>query len=288
MSAEGDTFAESDPFASSFAGAAEADPEPEPLDPNEFTFLSGPGARSGDPFAAPAAPEPSEDPAPPATAQEESEHATPADAFGFVALPTTQEDAPAEAPAPFAPPPAEPAAFQAPEPPAPAPTPPQQATYDPFADAAASTPAREDAPSFAPVAFFDPATEKPTPEPPAPPQSPSFAAADSFADDVSGDGAAAEPNAAEAPAEASSAKEEAAPGTGDDSLLLISSIDEPLQKQLQELGVNTLDEIARWSRTDARKYAGQLQVSEQEIMNRWIFEAQSALFERYQQQMRQG
>ena len=47
----------------------------------------------------------------------------------------------------------------------------------------------------------------------------------------------------------------------------------------------TLDEIARWGRTDARRVAVELQVSEEDIMNRWIFEAQSALFERYQAEM---
>lgn len=53
-------------------------------------------------------------------------------------------------------------------------------------------------------------------------------------------------------------------------------------------GVTSLDEMARWSRADARRVSGFVGVSEETIMHQWIFEAQSVLFEHYQQQMVAG
>ncbi|MFN3596479.1 MAG: hypothetical protein ACK41D_04340 [Rubricoccaceae bacterium] len=66
-----------------------------------------------------------------------------------------------------------------------------------------------------------------------------------------------------------------------DDLTVISSIDAGLQQRLYRAGVTSLEEIAHWSRADARRLAETLQVSEEVIMNQWVFEAQAALYERY-------
>ena len=54
-----------------------------------------------------------------------------------------------------------------------------------------------------------------------------------------------------------------------------------MQTALYKAGVLTLDEIACWGRSDARRMAKEIGVREEVIMTEWIFEAQSALFERY-------
>ncbi len=73
----------------------------------------------------------------------------------------------------------------------------------------------------------------------------------------------------------------AAPPAGADRLTAIPSIDEAMQTALYAAGVTTLDEIARWSRTDARRISAEVAVSEDTIMNLWIFEAQAALFQSF-------
>lgn len=77
-----------------------------------------------------------------------------------------------------------------------------------------------------------------------------------------------------------------APEQGDD-LTVISSITPELQRALYAVGVSTLDEIARWSRADARRIGGMVDVPEEVVMHQWIFEAQSVLFEQYQSMMTQ-
>ncbi|MEM1054527.1 MAG: hypothetical protein AAGI52_03295 [Bacteroidota bacterium] len=89
---------------------------------------------------------------------------------------------------------------------------------------------------------------------------------------------------AEAPAEAELEPEEVEPYVlpeGAEDLTLITSIDDDMMRTLHMAGVLTLDEIARWGRTDARRVASTVGVTEETIMHQWIFEAQSALFERY-------
>lgn len=71
---------------------------------------------------------------------------------------------------------------------------------------------------------------------------------------------------------------------GADALTVITSIDEDLQRALYRAGVTSLDEIARWGRGDARRYALDLEVSEDLIMGQWVFEAQAALFSQYARQ----
>ncbi len=70
-----------------------------------------------------------------------------------------------------------------------------------------------------------------------------------------------------------------------DDLTTISSITPEVHDQLYELGITTLDEMARWSRADARRVSSQVGVSEETIMHQWIFEAQSALFDSFQDRM---
>ena len=66
-----------------------------------------------------------------------------------------------------------------------------------------------------------------------------------------------------------------------DDLTVISTIDEDVQRRLYEAGVTTLDEIAEWGRSDARRIAAEVQVSEDTVMNQWIIEAQGALFQKF-------
>lgn len=68
---------------------------------------------------------------------------------------------------------------------------------------------------------------------------------------------------------------------GAEDLTVITSIDADVQRALHMAGVLSLDDIARWGRTDARKISAEVGVSETTIMNQWIFEAQAALFDRY-------
>ncbi len=88
--------------------------------------------------------------------------------------------------------------------------------------------------------------------------------------------------AAEAPAPP--AVDPAAPfvaPAGADRLTVIASIDELTQQALYMAGVTTLDEIARWGRTDARRISSTVSVSEDTILNQWVFEAQAALFQSF-------
>ena len=78
----------------------------------------------------------------------------------------------------------------------------------------------------------------------------------------------------------------APPVTGD-NLTVITNISAELQQKLYAIGVTTLDEMARWSRADARRISGLVGIEEEIIMHQWIFEAQSALFEHYQLRMTQ-
>lgn len=71
------------------------------------------------------------------------------------------------------------------------------------------------------------------------------------------------------------------PPEGSEDLTVLSSVDEDTCRALHMAGVLTLDEIARWGRSDARRIAAEVGVSEETIMHQWVFEAQSALFERY-------
>ncbi|HEX8299976.1 MAG TPA: hypothetical protein VF594_12510 [Rubricoccaceae bacterium] len=71
------------------------------------------------------------------------------------------------------------------------------------------------------------------------------------------------------------------PPAGADTLTVISSIDDLTQQALYMAGVTSLDEIARWSRTDARHISSVVGVSEDTILNHWVFEAQAALFQSF-------
>ncbi|MEL6617089.1 MAG: hypothetical protein AAFQ43_15205 [Bacteroidota bacterium] len=71
------------------------------------------------------------------------------------------------------------------------------------------------------------------------------------------------------------------PPEGAEDLTVITSIDADVQRALHMAGVLSLDDIARWGRTEARKISAEVGVSEATIMNQWIFEAQAALFDRF-------
>ena len=71
---------------------------------------------------------------------------------------------------------------------------------------------------------------------------------------------------------------------GADDLTVITTIDENLQRLLYLEGVTSLEEIAQWGRTRARQIAVAVQVSEETIMNQWVFEAQAAMFNQFSQQ----
>lgn len=59
------------------------------------------------------------------------------------------------------------------------------------------------------------------------------------------------------------------------------------QQALHKLGVKSVEEIARFSRADARRVAEAIRdVNEDIIMNDWVFAAQSVLFDRYQDELR--
>lgn len=74
------------------------------------------------------------------------------------------------------------------------------------------------------------------------------------------------------------------PPSGTNRLTVIDGIDESMQDRLYAVGVHTLDHIAHWGRDDARRMADELNVSEETILNEWIFAAQAALFERHQRE----
>ncbi len=69
-----------------------------------------------------------------------------------------------------------------------------------------------------------------------------------------------------------------------EDLTAIRTIDAETQRRLREAGVRSLEEIAHWGRGDARRVSAHVGVSEETIMNQWVFEAQAALFNRYAQQ----
>ncbi|MEM9997549.1 MAG: hypothetical protein AAF809_07595 [Bacteroidota bacterium] len=89
------------------------------------------------------------------------------------------------------------------------------------------------------------------------------------------------------PAPSMPAPEPSAPSRPDgaDDLTVISGIDEDVQQQLYALDVVKLDQVARWSRTEARRVAQELGLRPQVVMDQWVFEAQSVLFDQYQQQL---
>ncbi len=136
----------------------------------------------------------------------------------------------------------------------------QPPVFEPVAmEASAFEPAQ--APAFATPAFETPAF-----------QTPAFQAAEFQAP------------AASAPVVEAPLVEEAAPAVpppGADRLTRIASITEEMETALYASGVTTLDEIARWGRSDARRIASAVAVSEDTIMNKWIFEAQAALFQSF-------
>jgi predicted flap endonuclease-1-like 5' DNA nuclease len=85
--------------------------------------------------------------------------------------------------------------------------------------------------------------------------------------------------APDAPPEAAGDDGAAPHPEGADDLTVISTIDEDTQARLYAEGILTLDEIACWSRSDARRVGAAVEVPEDTIMNRWVFEAQAAVFD---------
>ncbi|MDX1419317.1 MAG: hypothetical protein R3181_05070 [Rubricoccaceae bacterium] len=148
----------------------------------------------------------------------------------------------------------EPRAFEPADPYTPVPPAPQHLAFD----APPSTPADPASGEQRPAAL---PAEEPAPEwtPPS----------------AGGDGSA--PGSAPPPAPAEPAQK--------DDLTVVTGITPELQEALYAAGVYTLDEMARWSRADARRISGLVGVPEEVIMHQWIFEAQSVLFEQYQSLM---
>ena len=118
----------------------------------------------------------------------------------------------------------------------------------PAFEASAVQPPTAEAPTVAAPAFETPAFETPTVD--APPPAPDAAAP-------------------------------YVPPAGADTLTVISTIDDLMQQALYMAGVTSLDEIARWGRTDARRISSAVGVSEDTILNHWVFEAQAALFQSF-------
>ena len=73
--------------------------------------------------------------------------------------------------------------------------------------------------------------------------------------------------------------------TSGDDLTRIQGVDADMQRKLHGIGVTKLDQIARWSRADARYVSGELGVPEEKVRTQWVFEAQSLLFDQYQEQL---
>ena len=152
----------------------------------------------------------------------------------------------------------------------------------------------EAAPPTAAAASWDVVPTPPPAEPaeaaPAPPDGGAWVSAQReappvpvFAPDAWDEAPAAEPSTA-APAEAPAAESVEppfVPPADADDFLFISTITEDVQRALYLAGVTKLEEIAHWSRSDARRISAAVGVSEETIMNQWVFEAQGALFERY-------
>ncbi|MEM8558468.1 MAG: hypothetical protein AAGG50_11655 [Bacteroidota bacterium] len=164
------------------------------------------------------------------------------------------------------------------------PTPVDAASFDgPSGDS--STP---DAP-LPTFASFASLTSTPPPAAPATPApSPSASEPAAPVPSVSVPSAPAPPEPAPSvPAASVPAPEPQAPARPDgaDDLTVISGIDEDVQQQLYALDVIKLDQVARWSRTEARRVAQELGLRPQVVMDQWVFEAQSVLFDQYQQQL---
>lgn len=200
----------------------------------------------------------------------------PAEAAPPAAAPTPEEAAgvwPIEGEAP--------ATAAAPSLPSFAPLDPSSPTVAPAAPEATPAPAWADAGVWAdamplepPDPSFPQPFEPPAAEPlgtPAAPGRPAFGSMDAYLTAPS-----PEPAAPAAPA--------AAP-EGADDLTVIRGVDEETQRKLYAAGITTLEEMARWSRADARRISGAVGVPEETIMHQWIFEAQSFLFESYQRQI---
>jgi predicted flap endonuclease-1-like 5' DNA nuclease/TolA-binding protein len=131
---------------------------------------------------------------------------------------------------------------------------------------------------FADLPSFEPAPRTPPPFEPAqsapPPFEPDFAAFE--AQFSSGDGIGSD-----YPAE----PEEPQP-SGED-LTALPMITPERQRVLHTLGIHSVEEIARFSRADARRVADAIRdVNEDVVMNDWVFAAQSVLFDRYQDELR--
>ncbi|HYE95727.1 MAG TPA: hypothetical protein VD962_05925 [Rubricoccaceae bacterium] len=139
----------------------------------------------------------------------------------------------------------------------------------------------EDAPAAPPAKTPEPPKASPSPPVPAVPAQP--AAPVAVAPPMAPPAVA--PPASAAPPPPASAAPPPPPPAGADDLTVVSGIDQSVQQKLYALGVVSLDEMARWSRADARRISASLDVPEDTIMHQWIFEAQSVLFDRYQQQM---
>lgn len=72
-----------------------------------------------------------------------------------------------------------------------------------------------------------------------------------------------------------------------EELTQLSMIDEHRQGILYGLEIYTIEDVARFGRADARRVAEAIQgTTEDEVMNEWVFAAQSILFERYQAELR--
>ena len=129
----------------------------------------------------------------------------------------------------------------------------------------------------APVLSVAPAT------PPPPAAEPQAAAAPppvSFALTASTPAPQPEPTPEPVAASGSAPEPEPLP-EGAERLSVLPSIDDDLERALHLAGVTTLDDMARWGRTEARRIAGAVGVSEETVLNHWVFEAQTALFERF-------
>lgn len=184
---------------------------------------------------------------------------------------------------------------------APAPAvPPQSAPPD---DDDAAPAAREEQPT-APELVATALTMAPVPPPPAAPLeagpdptassaptgndpttqdlAPTFAPVSEAADAMPSFDDFAAPSSAEDPEPETGPEYEVPEGAED--LTVIASVDEDVQRLLYIAGVRTLEEIAQWGRGEARRISSQVNVSEDTIMNQWVFEAQAALFNRYSQQ----
>ena len=67
---------------------------------------------------------------------------------------------------------------------------------------------------------------------------------------------------------------------GAEDLTVIASVDEDVQRLLYIAGVRTLEEIAQWGRGEARRISTQVNVSEDTIMNQWVFDGFDATYTR--------